>query len=109
MEKRLKIIVEKHPDGYVAYPLGMKGVVVGQGRHVYGGARRREVGCRIPRSDIRRRDNNGRLARHRGIRCRRGRGYLMPRFPSDAHKRRAIKRELHTLLHLFRCTQAAYR
>ena len=31
MEMRLKIIVEKHPDGYVAYPLGMKGVVVGQG------------------------------------------------------------------------------
>ncbi|MBU1936519.1 type II toxin-antitoxin system HicB family antitoxin [bacterium] len=31
MEKRIKIIVEKHPDGYVAYPLGLKGVVVGQG------------------------------------------------------------------------------
>ncbi len=29
--KRFKIIVEKHPDGYVAYPLGLKGVVVGQG------------------------------------------------------------------------------
>ncbi len=27
----IKIIVEKHPDGYVAYPLGVKGVVVGQG------------------------------------------------------------------------------
>lgn len=26
-----KIIVEKHPDGYIAYPLGMKGVVIGQG------------------------------------------------------------------------------
>ncbi len=25
------MIVEKHPDGYVAYPLGCKGVVVGQG------------------------------------------------------------------------------
>jgi hypothetical protein len=24
----IKIIVEKHADGYVAYPLGMKGVVV---------------------------------------------------------------------------------
>ena len=31
MRKALKVIVEKHPDGYVAYPLGMKGVVVGQG------------------------------------------------------------------------------
>lgn len=29
--KRLKVIVERHPDGYVAYPLGVKGVVVGQG------------------------------------------------------------------------------
>jgi predicted RNase H-like HicB family nuclease len=29
--KSIKIIVEKHPDGYVAYPLGIKGVVVGQG------------------------------------------------------------------------------
>ncbi len=29
--KQYKIIVEKHPDGYVAYPLGFKGVVVGQG------------------------------------------------------------------------------
>ena len=29
--RQLKIIVEKHPDGYVAYPLGVKGVVVGEG------------------------------------------------------------------------------
>ena len=27
----VKIIVERHPDAYVAYPLGIKGVVVGQG------------------------------------------------------------------------------
>jgi predicted RNase H-like HicB family nuclease len=27
----LKILVEKHPEGYVAYPLGLKGVVVGEG------------------------------------------------------------------------------
>jgi predicted RNase H-like HicB family nuclease len=29
--KKFKIIVEKYPDGYVAYPLGLKGVIVGQG------------------------------------------------------------------------------
>jgi predicted RNase H-like HicB family nuclease len=29
--RRIKIIIEKHPDGYVAYPLGLKGVVVGEG------------------------------------------------------------------------------
>lgn len=29
--KQVKIIVEKHADGYVAYPLGIKGVIVGEG------------------------------------------------------------------------------
>ena len=29
--KQYKIIVEKHPDAYVAYPLGIKGVIVGEG------------------------------------------------------------------------------
>jgi predicted RNase H-like HicB family nuclease len=29
--RQLKIIVEKHPEGYVAYPLGLKGVVIGEG------------------------------------------------------------------------------
>jgi len=29
--RAIKIIVEKHSDGYVAYPLGVKGVVVGEG------------------------------------------------------------------------------
>ena len=31
MARQFKIIVEKHSDGYVAYPLGMKGTVVGEG------------------------------------------------------------------------------
>jgi len=31
MARLIKMIVEKHPDGYVAYPVGLKGVVVGQG------------------------------------------------------------------------------
>lgn len=31
MTHALKVIVERHPDGYVAYPLGLKGVVVGEG------------------------------------------------------------------------------
>ncbi len=29
--REFKVVVEKHADGYVAYPLGLKGVVVGQG------------------------------------------------------------------------------
>ena len=28
---QVKVIVERHSDGYVAYPLGLKGVVVGEG------------------------------------------------------------------------------
>ena len=31
MTRQFKIVVEKHPDGYVAYPLNLKGVVVGEG------------------------------------------------------------------------------
>ena len=29
--QQIKIIIEKHPEGYVAYPLGLKGVIVGDG------------------------------------------------------------------------------
>lgn len=31
MMRQFKIIVEKYHDGYVAYPLGLHGVVVGEG------------------------------------------------------------------------------
>ena len=31
MVRQFKIIMEKHPDGYIAYPLGMKGVIMGEG------------------------------------------------------------------------------
>lgn len=27
----IKIIVEKHPDGYIAYPIGLQGVVIAEG------------------------------------------------------------------------------
>jgi predicted RNase H-like HicB family nuclease len=29
--KHFKILIEKHADGYVAYPIGVVGAVVGQG------------------------------------------------------------------------------
>jgi predicted RNase H-like HicB family nuclease len=29
--REVKVISEKHPDGYVAYPLGLQGIVVGEG------------------------------------------------------------------------------
>ena len=29
--RAIKIVVERHPDTYVAYPLGVRGVVLGEG------------------------------------------------------------------------------
>ena len=29
--RQFKVVVEKHPDGYVAYPLGLRGIVVAEG------------------------------------------------------------------------------
>jgi len=29
--RNIRIVIEKHPDGFVAYPLGIKGGVVGEG------------------------------------------------------------------------------
>lgn len=31
MKHSIKIVVERHSDGFVAYPIGLNGVVVGQG------------------------------------------------------------------------------
>ena len=27
----MKIVVERHPDGFIAYPLGVEGAVIGEG------------------------------------------------------------------------------
>ena len=60
----IKIIVEKHADGYVAYPLGVNGAVVGQGESyeaaladaprgkVIGGLHAICTQARIPRDDF---------------------------------------------------------
>jgi len=29
--ENLKVVIERHSDGFVSYPLGLKGVVIGQG------------------------------------------------------------------------------
>jgi predicted RNase H-like HicB family nuclease len=31
MGQRFKIVVERHPEGFLAYPLGLNGIVVGEG------------------------------------------------------------------------------
>lgn len=29
--REVKIIIEQHPDGFVAYPVGLRGVIIGEG------------------------------------------------------------------------------
>ena len=29
--EHIKIVVERHDDGYIAYPIGLKGIVIGEG------------------------------------------------------------------------------
>ena len=31
MLRQIRIILERHDDGFVAYPIGLKGIVVGEG------------------------------------------------------------------------------
>ena len=31
MAQRVKIIVQREEDGYIAYPIGLRGIVVGEG------------------------------------------------------------------------------
>lgn len=31
MQKQVKIVVERHDDGYIAYPLGLRGIDVSEG------------------------------------------------------------------------------
>jgi hypothetical protein len=45
--KKLKFVVERHRDGYVAYPLGLKGAVVGEGRQLRISARRCQIRSRF--------------------------------------------------------------
>ncbi len=45
MNKEFKVVIEKHAEGYVAYPLGLKGIVVGEGKPTM----RRSPMC-VPRS-----------------------------------------------------------
>ena len=54
MVRQFKAIGEKHTDGYVAYPMGRKGVVVGEGdtcaealADVYSGRYRYAFDCAV--------------------------------------------------------------
>jgi hypothetical protein len=53
MTSNLKLVVEKHPDGYVAYPLGIgRGAIIGQGDSDKAALCRRALGHNIPYGDI---------------------------------------------------------
>jgi predicted RNase H-like HicB family nuclease len=30
-QRTLKVVVERHPDGYIAYPVGLRGACIGEG------------------------------------------------------------------------------
>jgi len=52
--RQLKIIIEKHPEGYVAYPLGLKGVVVGEGdTYLRGGTGGCEISYPVSHGNLR--------------------------------------------------------
>ena len=61
MTGHLKIIVEKHPDGYVAYPLGINGVVVGEGDTYEEALADVKVRDPVSRGDLRNRGSHGRV------------------------------------------------
>jgi len=65
--KQFKVIVEKHLDGYVAYPLGFKGIIVGEG------------------------DTYEEVTYTGSLCSRSGSSHLMTKFPVYAPKRRVIK------------------
>ena len=47
----LKILIEKHADGFIAYPLGIRSVVVGEGdsyEEALNNVRNREYTCERP-------------------------------------------------------------
>ena len=64
MEKQIKIILEKHPDGYVAHYTSLKGVAVGQGNTYIVTLEDVRSAVGVPRFDIRGQVNGGRPARH---------------------------------------------
>ena len=90
MARQFKVIVERHTDGYVAYPLGLKGVVVGQG-DTYAKPSRRGFSDSLPYRNLRRRRHRDGRSRHRGFRRRGGSVALMPRFPVDAPRSKVIR------------------
>lgn len=90
MLKQFEIIVEKHGDGYVAYPLGLKGVVVRQGGTYEEALADCEIGDQIPRGDLRPRGNREYSARPGGFRSRSGRVRVMGGFPADAPVEKVI-------------------
>lgn len=90
MMRHVKIIVEKHADGCVAYPLGLKGVVVGEGNSYEEALADVQIRHPVSHRDVWRRSPAGRFAAPGGV--RRGGHYsrLIAKFPVDAPKSRVM-------------------
>ena len=50
--KRIKLVIERTEDGYVAYPLGLKGAVVAAGRLLRRSVAGNPIGRTFPRGDV---------------------------------------------------------
>ena len=57
--EQFKIVVEKHSDGYVAYPLALKGSVVGEGGTYEEALADVTPAIRVPYRDVRGRSSAG--------------------------------------------------
>jgi hypothetical protein len=91
MVKHIKIIIEKHPDGYIAYPLDLKGVVVGEGDSYRGSPADvtsairfilKRLGRTVSKHDSTVQEVLWSEASHRS---------LMPKWPVDAPRSKVIK------------------
>lgn len=85
----MKIVIERHPDGYVACPLGLRGVVVGQGNTYDAALADVTSAIKFHIQTFGREvleDESPVLGVHY-----RGAGSLMAKFPVDAPKARVIR------------------
>ena len=89
--RQIKIIVEKHEDGYLAYPLGLKGVVVGEGDSYEEAMADVKSAIQLPRGYLRPGGPRSGFPSTRGLCCRDGDLYLMPHFPVDAPRARVVR------------------
>jgi|GEM_PF-1109497 predicted RNase H-like HicB family nuclease len=86
-----KIVVEKHVDDYVAYPLRLKGVIVGQGDNYEQAVADVKLAICFRIETLGKEVLDVEITCVGGL-CRRGRGDdVMAKFPKDTPRQRVIK------------------